>query len=174
MQEESSNLPSQFIRWVDKPYGGLFGSAVIVKVVEELIADPESEYRIRDLTELLNASPNSIKSALVNLEALNLVTRKNRDPQRPVYIVNNSSRTFTALNHLTLALDDDRDGTEFMNEEILNYCDMLKKQSGTEFVIANYQGYNYILSTESNQEREKTGVYSDSIPRQISMSRGVA
>lgn len=175
MQKESIHLPRELNRWVDKPYGGLFGSSVIAKVVQEIVADPESEYRIRDISKLLNVSSTSVKNALKNLEELNLVFRKNRDLQRPIYIVNESSRTFTALNFLTYALDDDRDGTEFMNEEVLNYCDYLSQIAGQELVIVKFQGYNYVRNTNDLDNSIKIdNIYPGEEEKSIHIERGIA
>lgn len=43
-------------RYLNNPYGGLFGNAAIVQIVEEMISDPFIEYRVKDLQELLDLS----------------------------------------------------------------------------------------------------------------------
>lgn len=168
MSEDPSLLPRELHRWVNQPYGGLFGGSVIARVVEELIADPDSEYRIRDLSELLDASSSSVKKALNTLEDLKLVIKKNRDSQRPIYSVNVDSRTFTALTFLTYALNDDRDGTEFMLQELLDYCDSIRQSAGEEMVIAQYQGSHYIIGDEGIRIEMETDY------AQIQYSGGVA
>ncbi|MBE0516002.1 MAG: hypothetical protein IBX41_01245 [Methanophagales archaeon] len=118
---EKDEIPRRLERYVDKPYGGLFGNSVEVKVVEEIVADPYIEYRPKDLEDIIGASAPSIRRALSNLTALGLLIKDSSDAQHPVYRVNLESKKITALTFLAYAVVDDRDGLNCMDKAISNY-----------------------------------------------------
>jgi hypothetical protein len=120
-EEELPEIPRELERYVDKPYGGLFGNSVQVKVVEEIVADPYSNYRPKDLENILEASPPSIRTALFNLTALGLLVKDTSDTQHPIYHVNMDSKKLIALTFLAYATMDDREGSDLMNTAIIDY-----------------------------------------------------
>ena len=93
-------------KFLNAPYGGLFGNAAIVQIVEEMISDPFIEYRVKDLQELLNLSPTSITNSLKTLVNIGLIIKEEQDPQRPVYRINTHSKKFRALTLLTFAVNE--------------------------------------------------------------------
>ena len=107
--------------WSDVPYGGLFGDTVLARVMEELIADPHTLYRNKDLEELTgNASP-SIREALRTLREYGLITSSG--DKHPVHTVNIHCRAFIALTLLAYAVLDDQDGGDCMDTAIRHYCE---------------------------------------------------
>lgn len=116
-----SPLPKDLERYIDEPYGGLFGNSTICKLVEEIVADPHAEYRQQDLEELIDGSQRSVARALKVLLALGLLIRDKGDSQHPLYRVNLNSRKLLALTFLAYAVVDDRDGTNCMDLAIRDY-----------------------------------------------------
>jgi hypothetical protein len=105
----------------DIPYAGLFGDTVIARVVEEIIADPHSTYRPRDLEELTEASSPRVRDALVTLTKFGLL--RSAGGKHPTYTVDKSRKTFVALTLLAYATLDDREGSDCMNTAIQHYCE---------------------------------------------------
>jgi len=105
----------------DIPYAGLFGDTVIARVVEEIIADPHSVYRPKDLEDLTEASSPSIREALITLTKFGLLTSSGG--KHPAYTVNRSMKTFIALTFLAYGVLDDRKKSDCMNTAIHYYCE---------------------------------------------------
>ena len=123
--------------YYDMPFGGLFGDAKIVKVVEELIADPDSLYRPANLAELTDSTAPTVRVALETLLAQRLITKIKEDAVHPVYKVNKNSKKFIALSLLAYAIMDDVDGTELMDTAVHDYCDYFREAEKLEpYVIA--------------------------------------
>ena len=45
------------------PYGGLFGDSNLIKVLEQMIADPDLEYRPIDLEKLTKESAPTVRAS---------------------------------------------------------------------------------------------------------------
>ncbi len=133
-KEQLPELPKEWGRYIDRPYGGLFGDNTQIKIIEEVIADPNRNYRPRYFEELTGASAQSIRKALNNLTNLGLIKKRpednglkktrqlNRtDIQNYIYNANLKSKKFVALTFLSFASIDDRGGTECMDFAILDY-----------------------------------------------------
>jgi hypothetical protein len=105
----------------DIPYAGLFGDTVIARVVEEIIADPHSSYRPRELEELTGASAPSVRDALVTLVRLGLLVSSGG--KHPVYTVDKTKKTFVALTLLAYAVLDDREMSDCMHTALRHYCE---------------------------------------------------
>lgn len=125
---------------IENPYGGLFGNAVQVQLVEKIIADPSLVYRPRDFKEMLGVSPNSIKKSINKLVDLKLLIDITKDKYRPEYTVNTDSKQLLALTLLAYAVLDDRDGTNLMNRHISEYCDKILSTEQTS--ITYYDAIN--------------------------------
>jgi len=119
--EDLPTLPESIEVYLNKPYGGLFGSSVLAQVVEEIVSDPTMEYRPGYLEELTGASAPSIREALATLVDLGLLTKRRETGHHPLYRVNVASKKFTALSLLAYAVLDDRDGTDCMDEAVPDY-----------------------------------------------------
>ena len=146
--DELSRLPEKYDRYADRPFGGLFGTNIQLKVLEELVADPYSNYRIADLARILGISTKSTKSALAALERLGFVSRENENSKHPIFRVNKDSRMLTALTFLSYALSDDRDSTQLMDEAVLEYYERnirpgLKREASSVELELNLGGEKY-------------------------------
>lgn len=119
--EQLPELPKELEKYVDKPYGGLFGDNVQTKIIEEIVADPYRNYRPRYFEETIGVSPPSVRTALNNLTNLGLLEKDISDSQHPLYRPNMKSKKIVALTFLSYASVDDRDGSDCMNEAIVDY-----------------------------------------------------
>lgn len=146
MTEEISpeaEIPRALERYVNKPYGGLFGNSVQVNVVEEIVADPYSNYRPKDFEEIIGASPPAIRRALGDLTTLGLLKKDLSDAQHPIYHPNWDSKKIIALTFLAYAMTDDREGTNLMNTAILDYFIKNIKPEVELSVVATAVQYHY-------------------------------
>ena len=142
-EEILPELPKELERYVTKPYGGLFGNAVQIKVVEEIVADPYSDYRPKDLEEMTGASAPSIRRVLNNLTTLGLLIKDSNDAQHPVYRPNLKTKKIVALTFLAYALADDRNGSEYMDSAILEYYLMELRPKVDVLAVATATKYHY-------------------------------
>jgi len=101
------------------PYAGLFGNAVIAKVLEEIIADPHSVYHPKDLEDLTGCSPPRIRDALSTLTQYGLL--RTSGGKHPAYVVNLEKKTFVALTLLAYAVLDDARDSDCMDTTITEY-----------------------------------------------------
>ena len=113
--EKLPPLPRKLERYLDRPYGGLFGNSVHARVIEEMVADPHHDYRPKELVRLTGASAPAVRRALSTLTGLGLLVDDRSDSQHPVYRVDLKSNKFVALTLLSLAMLDDREGTACMD-----------------------------------------------------------
>jgi hypothetical protein len=154
-EEELPLLPKELERYMGKPYGGLFGDSVNAHVVEQVVADPYSEYRPKLLQELAGASAPAIRRALADLTRLGLLTKDSSDRQHPVYRVNPGSRKLVALTFLAYASVDDRDGTDCMDFAIMEYVRMRLGEKLQPSAVATETSYPQIAAAAVPARRQK-------------------
>lgn len=160
-EEEYPEFPEEMIEHIDEPFDGLFGNNVQTRVVEELTADPFNIFRPKELEELTDASTPSIRKALKNLVELGLVEKEEKDSQHPIYRVNMDARVLKALTFLSLALIDDTEKTEHMDQAVVEYCE---KENLFPIVQASLDTYEVKEeSTTSFRRESETTVISDEI-----------
>lgn len=129
------------------PFGGFLGNSVLLRVMEEIVADPCREFRPKNLKILAASSAPRIKAALDALTDQGLLKKTSIDSQRPVYKANLESKRLTALTLLAYAAIDDRDETDCMNQAIKDYCgDML----GVSFMTEDQMGRNSVSVVNYN------------------------
>jgi hypothetical protein len=122
-------LPEEFEASLKRPYAGLFGDNVQIRIVTEIVANPYRYYRPKLFQEKTGASLPSIRKALNNLVDLGLLSKDADDPQHPLYVPNLDSKKLLALTFLAYAFIDDRDGTDCLDDAIKDYCEKAKKDS---------------------------------------------
>ena len=96
-EEILPELPEELGRYVHRPYGGLFGDSAQIKIIEEIVADPYSEYRPKDFEEIIGASAPTIRRVLSDLTTLDLLIKDSNDVQHPVYRPNLESKKIVAI-----------------------------------------------------------------------------
>jgi hypothetical protein len=114
-------LPKSLEDYLDRPYGGLFGNSALTKIVEEIVADPDMDYRPKYLEEVTGMRSPTVRDALKTLVRLGLLKNISADVQHPVYRVIVESKKFVALSFLAYAVLDDREGSDCMDTAILDY-----------------------------------------------------
>jgi DNA-binding IclR family transcriptional regulator len=151
--------------YLNKPYGGLFGSSVVAQVVEEIVSDPTMDYRPGYLEELTGASAPSIREALATLVDLGLLKKGNETGRHPVYRVNVASKKFAALSLLAYAILDDRDGTDCMAEAVHDYYSKVVRENYEPIAIATTAYYSPVSlpGMPGSTIRIGPGMYSGSV-----------
>jgi len=150
---EYPELPKELEMYVDKPYGGLFGDNTQIRIIIEIVADPYRYYRPKDFEELIGASAPSIRAALKNLTDLGFLIKDETDMQHPIYQPNLDSKKLLVLTLLSYALIDDRDGTQCLDDAILDHCDKRLKDRTQTLASATYKSYDI-------ESKVDTGTYS--------------
>jgi len=120
--EDSTILPRHLRRYLSNPYGGLFGDSVRARVVQEVVADPDHEYRPKELEDMVDASAPSIRGALSTFVKLGLLEKDSTDRQHPTFRVKPDSKKLMALTLLSYAMIDDREGSDLMDDAVLDHC----------------------------------------------------
>lgn len=143
-------LPSKYEIFAFKPYGGLFGDNVQINIIEEIVADPYNDYRPRYFEEITGASPPTIRKALSNLTNIGLLEKDTSDSQHPVYRLNLNSKKQHALTFLSFASVDDRDGSDCMDQAILDYFMKIIKPKLEPLAYANVVKYQFGNMTYSD------------------------
>ena len=115
-------LPSELGIYIEKPYGGLFGNSVIIRLLEEIVSDPYRNYHPKDLEEIVSASSPSIRESLSTLTSIGILEKDEGTQKHPVYRANIDSKRLMALTFLSYAILDDREKTNCMDEAIIDYC----------------------------------------------------
>jgi len=116
-------LPDRVRESVEKPFGGLLGDTAELRVLEEIVADPYTDYTQGDLVELTGLSDPSVRKGIERLVEHGIVRNVSRVRRRPVYRADPDSRKLTALTFLAYASMDGRDGTRAMDDAVRHYCD---------------------------------------------------
>lgn len=104
-----------------EPFGGLFGNGVLPRVLQQLVADPESDYHPNELAELTGSSGPAVRAALRTLRGIDFIANVGTSERRPIYRVAPDSRRLRALTFLAYAWSDDRDRTRAMDEAVSAY-----------------------------------------------------
>jgi len=111
------------------PYDGLFGDSNLIRVIRQVIADPFTEYRPHDLEILTKNSMPTVRNSLKILTSLGLLIKDESDHQHPLYKVNTESKRYIALTFLAYAILDDKNGTNCMDNVVVDYCSELMEKS---------------------------------------------
>jgi hypothetical protein len=104
------------------PFDGLLGDTIHLKVLAILISEPCRQFRIVDIAEETGSNSGTISKILRILEGFRFVEEVVPGAKHPVYRVICESNKLVALTMLALAIKDDRDGSELMNDTIRHYC----------------------------------------------------
>lgn len=105
------------------PYDGLLGDSNLIRVIQQVIADPFTRYHPIDLERLTKGSHVTVRASLRNLTSFGLLIKDDSDRQHPVYVVNTESKRYLALAFLAYAVLDDKYGTDCMDNVVADYYD---------------------------------------------------
>ena len=132
---------------VDKPYGGLFGDSALIRIIEEIVADPYSYYRPKDFEEITGSSTPSVRKALTMLTDMGLLKKDARDPQHPIYQPVLGSKTLLALTFLSYAMIDDKEGTNCLEEALLDHYKKVVTTKQRNFTNVTAEDYDAPLES---------------------------
>jgi len=107
----------------DSPFDGLFGDTAELRVLQEVVADPYSDYSHHDLMELTELSDPSVRKGIRVLLDHGIVSNVSPSARNPLYRPNSASRKLAALMFLTYAILDDKTGSDSMDTAVKDYCD---------------------------------------------------
>jgi hypothetical protein len=111
-------LPKAAEKGLDAPFDGMFGNSAYAYVLAEIVADPYSDYRPKDLEELTGLTAPSVRMALNHFVKTGILEKDSSNRQHPVFRPNLSSKRLRALTMLAYAIIDDRDKSHHMDEAI--------------------------------------------------------
>ncbi len=148
MSEDYPVFSEEMVKHINEPFEGLFGNNVQTRVVQELTADPYNIFRPKDLEDLADASTPSIRRSLRNLTEMGIVYRDKNDSKHPIFRVNLDSKILKALTFLSFALIDDREGTNHMDQAVIEYC---RKETIFPYVQASTEYYEIEEEATSSQ-----------------------
>jgi hypothetical protein len=148
---------------IEMPFGGLLGNSVIVRVLQELVADPTSTYSQSDLSKLTESSMPSVKDAIVRLEGIGLLRKTNKNKKHPSYVVVSRSKSFIALTLLAYAVLDDRQGSSIMEDAMSEYLEDFEERHPKNMLDRNLINYKNSLNNNFLVRLEtSTGYIEDS------------
>jgi len=171
MDEEIVELPKELTRFVRNPYGGLFGNSVRARVVQEIVANPYRIHHPKELEGMTDSSPPSVRGALNTLIKLGLVIKDSSDKQRPTYEVNLESKKLTALTLLSYAILDDREGTDLMNNAVLEHCVTQLGDSLVNLAVGRFIAFDIRNASGSTRI---VAIQSASTNKGVQLSRGAS
>lgn len=102
-------------------FTSILGNAVIIKVIQEFVADPDEPYSISYMHELTGSSKPAVKDAFNLLLKSKLIYHANKNDKRPLFKIDKRSNRFIALTLLSYAILDDRERTDLMKAAIKEY-----------------------------------------------------
>jgi len=121
--KKEMQLPKAMAVSLGKPFGGMFGDTAELRVLQEIVADPYSDYTQQDLVQLTELSDPSVRRGISVLLRHGIVRNVSRTNRRPLYRPNTDSKKLTALTFLAYAVLDEVAGSDSMNEAVRHYCE---------------------------------------------------
>jgi hypothetical protein len=116
-------LPKSIESALDKPFDGLFGDTAELRVLQEVVADPYTDYTHGDLMELTGLSDPSVRRGVRVLVDHGIIRNVSSARRNPVYRAKLDSRKLTALTFLSYATLDERTGSKSMDDAVRRYCE---------------------------------------------------
>ena len=116
-------LPRSMEAPLEKPFDGLLGDTAELRVLQEIVADPYTDYTHHDLMELTGLSDPSVRRGVKVLVDHGIIRNVSTARRNPLYRANLDSRKLTALTFLSYASLDERTGSKSMDDAIMHYCE---------------------------------------------------
>lgn len=111
---------------IEKPFGGIFGDSNLIRIVQQVIADPFIEYMGIDL-EMLTSNYKDTRESIAYLVSIGFLIKKEYEFCY-VYKINTESKKYIALTFLAYAALDDKNGTSTMNNIIGDYLNQISRK----------------------------------------------
>ena len=116
------SLPKSMEVGLDKPFDGLLGDTAELRVLQEIVADPYSDYTHHDLIELTGLSDPSVRRGIRVLVDQGILRNISSARRNPLYRADLGSKKLTALTFLSYAALDERTGSRSMEDAMRHYC----------------------------------------------------
>ncbi len=115
------SLPKSMGVALDKPFEGLFGDTAELRVMQEIVADPYSDYSHHDLMELTGLSDPSVRRGVRVLVDHGIMKNISSARRNPLYRANLDSKKLMALTFLSYAVLDERTGSASLEDAVRHY-----------------------------------------------------
>lgn len=141
------------------PFGGLMPDTVQGRVLQEIAADPFSAYSVKTMAELTECSSVSVSRTLKHLSSRGILSNLSKDRQHPLYVVKEGCRTINALIFMSLAWQDDIDGSDMMDACVRDYAlkTLGMKERNKAPVVAEIDGRESFPSQRSGRKMGSSG-----------------
>ena len=147
------DLPKSIEVALDKPFDGLFGDTAELRVLQEIVADPYSDYTHRELMDLTGLSDPSVRRGVRVLIDHGIIRNISSARRNPMYRANLDSKKLTTLTFLSYASLDERTGSKSMDDAVRHYCDyiplnidVLPLAEGSNLVRYKFPSYGQVIS----------------------------
>jgi hypothetical protein len=111
------------------PFGGLLKDTIYNRVLAFITADPNSDFKVKEMAELVEGNRSKVGDALRDLEKQGILANISHDRRHPVYRPRQDSLRLRALVFLAYAVVDDRDGTSLMGSSVLDFAAAICRSS---------------------------------------------
>jgi hypothetical protein len=145
-------LPKSIEVVLDKPFDGLFGDTAELRVLQEIVADPYSNYTHRELMDLTGLSDPSVRRGIRVLIDQGIIRNISSARRSPLYRADLDSKKLTALTLLSYASLDERTGSTSMDDAVRHYCDyiplnivVLPLAEGSNLVRYKFPSYGQVI-----------------------------
>lgn len=115
-------LPKSMEVALDRPFEGLFGDTAELRVLQEIVADPYSDYSHHDLMELTGLSDPSVRRGVRVLLDHGMLRNISSARRNPLYRTNLDSKKLMALTFLSYAVLDEKTGSTSLEDAVRHYC----------------------------------------------------
>ena len=112
-----TDLPTEMLL----PFGGLLKDTIYNRVLVFIAADPYSDYRVKDMVDVVKGNRSKVGDALRDLERQGLLSNISPDKRHPLYRPRLDSLRLQALVFLAESVVDDRDGTSLMRASVEDF-----------------------------------------------------
>jgi len=107
---------------MDLPFDGLFGDTAELRVLQEIVADPYSDYTQCELMELTGLSDPSVRKGVRALVRQGILKDVSKARRHPIYRAEPGSKKLVALTFLAYASLDEKAGGSSMEDAVRGYC----------------------------------------------------
>jgi hypothetical protein len=140
MDEDFEVIESDLPEEMTMPFGGLLKDTIYNRVLAFIVADPNSDYRVKEMAELVGGNRSKVGDALRDLEKQGLLANISHDKRHPLYRPRHDSLRLRALVFLAYAVVDDREGTSLMESSGREFFNLGNRSNRTEEEILAESG----------------------------------
>jgi hypothetical protein len=132
MDDDREMLESDLPEEMTMPFGGLLKDTIYNRVLAFIVADPNSDYRVKEMAMLVGGNRSKVGDALRDLEKQGLLANVSHDKRHPLYRPRHDSLRLRALVFLAYAVVDDREGTSLMESSVMEFSNLGNRSNRAE------------------------------------------